>query len=66
MQIDFTVYAPIYSYYCPYKHYPLPMCFKCLYILPLYILCVTPMEITSVVAKVTDDDKTPTGNDDVY
>ena len=31
------VYAPIYSYYCPYKHYLLPMCFKCLYILPLYI-----------------------------
>ena len=34
------IYAPIYSYYCPYKHYPLPMCFKCLYILPLYILCI--------------------------
>ena len=34
------IYAPIYSYYCPYKHYLLPMCFKCLYILPLYILCI--------------------------
>ena len=30
----------IYSYYCPYKRYLLPMCFKCLYILPLYILCI--------------------------
>ena len=34
------IYVPIYSYYCPYKHYLLPMCFKCLYILPLYILCI--------------------------
>ena len=34
------IYAPIYSYYCPYKHYLLPMCFKCLYILPLYILYI--------------------------
>ena len=34
------IYAPIYSYYCPYKHYLLPVCFKCLYILPLYILCI--------------------------
>ena len=34
------IYAPIYSYYCPYKHYLLPMCFKCLYILLLYILCI--------------------------
>ena len=34
------IYAPIYSYYCSYKHYLLPMCFKCLYILPLYILCI--------------------------
>ena len=34
------IYAPIYSYNCPYKHYLLPMCFKCLYILPLYILCI--------------------------
>ena len=34
------IYAPIYSYYCPYKHYLLPMCFKCLNILLLYILCI--------------------------
>ena len=34
------IYAPIYSYICPYKHFLLPMCFKCLYILPLYILCI--------------------------
>ena len=34
------IYAPIYCYHCPYKHYLLPMCFKAVYILPLYSLCI--------------------------
>ena len=31
---------PIYSYHRPYNYYILPVCFECLYILPLYILCI--------------------------
>ena len=34
------IYESIYSYHCPYKNYILPMCFTCLCILPLYVLCI--------------------------